>query len=219
VVSLTKQTFSRLIRNELYAGWLVSGELRAKGAHEALITEQTFQLVQDTLNGKRGVPHKRENEDFPLRGFILCASCGKPLTSGWSRGRSKRYARYWCSTKNCGEVGIGREELEEQFKQLLDFLQPTQELIDMLPKLAKEHWNVRREASETERRQLNTQLADATTLHQKARRCVRIGEDFSGRSGRSESLHGEGQSRDYNTCKGSGVRDIDDGGLARTSEA
>ena len=166
--AVTKQTFSRLIRNELYMGWIVSGQLRAKGAHEALISEQLFHDVQDRLNGKRSVPHKRESEEFPLRGFVRCASCGKPLTAGWSRGRSQKYARYWCWTKDCGAVGIRRDKLEHHFTELLYLHQPTQELLDALPKITQERWKVRKEQSESERRQLNTRLADATTLHRKA---------------------------------------------------
>ncbi len=163
-----KQTFSRIIRNPLYCGYVVSGQLRAKGAHEPLISEQLFDTVQDMLNGKRSVPHKRQSEDFPLRGFVRCAACDKPLTAGWSRGRNQKYARYWCWTKGCGAVGIRRDELEEGFLWLLDFLQPTQELLDLLPEIAEAHWKVRREVTESERRQLNTHLADATTLHRKA---------------------------------------------------
>jgi hypothetical protein len=46
--------------------------------------------------------------------------------------------------------------------------QPTQELLDALPQIAQERWKVRKEQSESERRQLNTRLADVTTLHRKA---------------------------------------------------
>ncbi len=120
------------------------------------------------LSGKRSVPHKRQSEDFPLRGFVRCADCDKPLTAGWSRGRNQKYARYWCWTKGCGAVGVRRDELEEDFLYLLDILQPTQEYLDLLPEIAEAHWKVRREVSESERRQLNTRLADATTLHRKA---------------------------------------------------
>lgn len=88
------QTFSRILRNELYAGWVVSGAVRAKGTHEPIVSQQLFDKVQDILSGKRSVPHKAQNDDFPLPGFVKCSRCGKPLTAGWSRGRSQRYARF-----------------------------------------------------------------------------------------------------------------------------
>src|SRR5262245_19403239 len=31
-------------------------------------------------------------EEFPLRNFVSCATCGRPLTASWSRGRSARYS-------------------------------------------------------------------------------------------------------------------------------
>jgi Recombinase zinc beta ribbon domain len=59
-----------------------------------------------------------ENEDFPLRGFVSCHRCGKPLTTGHAKGRSKTYAHYWCWTKGCGGVGISKAELEGHFAWL-----------------------------------------------------------------------------------------------------
>ena len=81
---LPKQTFSRMVRNEFYAGWIVSGDVRVKGTHDPLISEDLFTVVQAKLEG--GQPHQKEHEDFPLRGFLRCAGCDKALTAGWVRG-------------------------------------------------------------------------------------------------------------------------------------
>ena len=90
--ALTKQTFARMLSNPLYTGWIVSGEARVLGNHDPLVSEELFQNVQERIN-KKSRPHKKLNEDFPLRGVVRCAKCTKPLTAAWVKGRSKLYPR------------------------------------------------------------------------------------------------------------------------------
>src|ERR1700737_3848114 len=49
---LTKQTLSRLLRNQIYAGWIVSGQNKVKGLHQPLVTQDLFNSTQDALAGK-----------------------------------------------------------------------------------------------------------------------------------------------------------------------
>lgn len=111
---LTKQSFARMISNPIYAGWVVSGEIRVRGQHAAIISDELFEAVQARIGGK-ATPHKRLNEDFPLRGSVLCASCKRPLTAGMAKGRNDRYPRYWYWTKGCRAVGVSRDELDRAF--------------------------------------------------------------------------------------------------------
>lgn len=83
----------RLLVKPIYAGivqhkpWDVSPRA---GRHEALITVETFQKIQDKLNGKAKIRTRRDQRsDFPLRGFVVCAGCGQQLTSSWSKGSIK----------------------------------------------------------------------------------------------------------------------------------
>ncbi|MGB8479137.1 MAG: zinc ribbon domain-containing protein [Acidobacteriaceae bacterium] len=108
------------------------------------------------------------NDDFPLRGVVRCAICGKLLTAGWAKGRSERYPRYWCWTKGCGAVGIGRDDLERQFVALLSRMEPTAQLLDQLPKKIAVQWKERKERIAAEARRLNSRLADQDTLNQNA---------------------------------------------------
>ena len=96
--AITKQTLSRMLRNQVYAGWVCSGENRVKGLHEPIVSQELFDVVQDALDGKAAPPvaHKKLNNDFPLKGFIRCTTCDKKLTAGWVKGRKEKYARYWC---------------------------------------------------------------------------------------------------------------------------
>jgi site-specific DNA recombinase len=122
--------------------------------------------VQNRLNGKSS-PHKALNPDFPLRGFVRCASCNKKLTAGWAKGRAERYARYWCWTKGCHAVGIAKDELEQHWVSLLASMEPTTELLAQLPEIAARGWQARKARIGKDVGTLSKRLADQSTLNQK----------------------------------------------------
>jgi hypothetical protein len=64
---VTPQTFEKMLKNPFYAGWVVSGETKVRGNHDALITQEQFNEVQQRLAGKSNgkITHKKINEDFP----------------------------------------------------------------------------------------------------------------------------------------------------------
>jgi site-specific DNA recombinase len=164
---MTKQSFARMLQNPIYAGWLVSGQDRVRGAHEALLSDSLFQSVQDRLNGK-STPHKALNEDFPLRGIVCCARCGNKLTAGFVKGRKEKYPRYWCWNKECRGVGVSRETLEGQFIAILERIQPTADLLAQLPELAAREWEIRKGRIGKDAEVLSKRLAEQRTLNHKA---------------------------------------------------
>jgi hypothetical protein len=88
---IPRQSFHNMMRNELYAGWVVSGDVRVKGLHESSVTQQVFDAVQEVVTGKpERKPYKKVRDDFPLRQFVSCAKCGRGLTAGYNRGRTNR---------------------------------------------------------------------------------------------------------------------------------
>lgn len=104
-----------------------------------------------------------------MRGSVLCASCKKPLTLGWPKGRKERYPRYWYWTKGCGKVGtIPREVIEGQFVSQLSRMEPTVQLLAELPGQIAERWKECKERIASEAARLSKRLADQRTLNQKA---------------------------------------------------
>lgn len=134
------------------------------------MTQDLFDSAQDTLAGKNSAPvvHKKVNSEFPLRGFVLCARCGKKLTAGFVKGRTEVYPRYWCWNTKCAvRVSASRAEVENAFVNILGMLEPTQELLNRLPDIAKTYWAHRLERIMTERRVLSNRLADVKTLNRR----------------------------------------------------
>jgi hypothetical protein len=102
------------------------GGVSTRGDFEPLIDEATFYRVQAVLDGRVLVagPRQRNHPDFPLRGFVRCETCGRPLTGSWSKGRNGHYAYYHCQ-RQCRAVNVSRVKLEGAFVDELALLQPT----------------------------------------------------------------------------------------------
>ena len=86
----SKTAIASIFRNHLYYGGVFikayknESETIVQGIHEPIITESLFYKVQDVLDNRRKkyhVAHKKINENFPLKGFLNCPKCNKPLTA------------------------------------------------------------------------------------------------------------------------------------------
>jgi len=120
------QEFRKFLRNPLYKGVTRSGRwgIETQGQHEPLVDAITWSRVQQRLAGRYGKtvqpPKRKDNPEFPLRGFVRCAACGRPLTASNSRGKlGKTYPYYRCWRKGCGKAQVRAEKLDQSFSDLL----------------------------------------------------------------------------------------------------
>ena len=122
----SKTAFSNMIRNPLYTGLVYlkpykeEREQFIEGIHEPIVSRVLFNKVQDHLNRnnkQQGVGHKKINPNFPLRGFMTCPKCNKPLSASISTGRHKKYAYYHCFSP-C-DVRIKKEDAHAWFNHFL----------------------------------------------------------------------------------------------------
>jgi site-specific DNA recombinase len=158
---LSPQTFNALLRNPIYEGriavaaWGISG----RGDFEPLVPPAVFARVQTRLKGRltRVVPHARNHPDFPLRRFVTCGECGKPLTGAWSRGRSGRYAYYECP--ECRRVRVPKAELEGAFLELVTRLQPRVEYMRLFNEIVLDVWRQRQASARETRARLQGQVS------------------------------------------------------------
>lgn len=112
-----------------------------RGKHEPIISYETFKEIQDRLHGRGKLPPRADiNEDFTLRGFLLCDCCGHPLTSCWSQGKYQKHPYYLCRQPDCALYGksIKRDQAEEDFTNLLKTLTPEQGMIDLMLQVVEE---------------------------------------------------------------------------------
>src|SRR5882724_9537747 len=167
---LTKGTFSQMLHNRAYSGWVKQKDITARGTFEPLISEELFERAQQALNGRsKRQKHVKHHEDWPLRRFVLCASCGKPLTAGWVKNAAgKPYGFYFCAQKGCRSVSVRKEYLEHAWLTLLLMTQPREEYLRRLPELVEAAWQQRKASAEEERRQLTSRLTEQNALNKKS---------------------------------------------------
>ncbi|MCC0007711.1 MAG: recombinase family protein [Hyphomicrobiaceae bacterium] len=153
---LRNQRVNDLLTRVTYAGyievpkWDIS--LR-QGKHEGLIDLATFQKIQDRLKGGAKVPARADiNADFPLRGFVVCGDCHKPLTACWSKSKTgKQHPYYLCHNRSCEShrKSIRRNQIEGDFTAMLHTLTPSKELFSLVKVMFKDAWNMRLEQATT----------------------------------------------------------------------
>lgn len=122
---VSPQTLSSMLQNRLYIGEVASEDfgVSRRGDFDPLIEEATFYAAQSALTG-RSSPRRQIDPDFPLRGFVRCETCQRPLTASRSKGRSGYYAYYHCQRK-CRAVNVTKAAIEGAFVEELRLLQPT----------------------------------------------------------------------------------------------
>lgn len=145
--SLTVERIREMTDRVTYAGFITIPDWNlhlVPAKHTPLISYETFQRVQERWRGKAHAPARKDlNEDFPLRGFLSCAGCDKPLMSCWSTSRNGgRHPYYLCQRKGCSEYGksLRRDEVENQFTDLLCALQPRPELFALAEAMFRDLW-------------------------------------------------------------------------------
>jgi site-specific DNA recombinase len=141
---LSSQSFSALLQNPRYVGrldiqkWGVS----ATGEFEPIVSEDVFERVQLILAGRRhhGETYLITHPDFPLRHFVRCDRCDRPLTGSWSKGRTKRYPYYRCAKQSCKSVNSRKELVEQSFLKLLRRLQPHPSYMRLFREIVQDVW-------------------------------------------------------------------------------
>jgi site-specific DNA recombinase len=137
---LSSQTTFKILTDKFYIGIMTVKNQEYPGTHEAIISEHTFYKCQKYINnGNKGdnISANRINETFPLRHFVLCPHCKRPLTACMSKSKSgKKYPFYRCYNKNChGLKSISKDKLESEFVSYLKKITPSKELLTSFRKV------------------------------------------------------------------------------------
>jgi len=154
----------RLAQQIVYAGyieypkWEVS---RRKGHHKEAISLGTFEKIQKKLSENANTHYRKNNaEEFPLRGFLVCANCNTKLTASFSTARGKSYGNYHCRKKDCEYKGksMNYEYVHKQFENVLKSLEATEEVINEVKEVFTDKWEERMKQKEREHIDLAKEL-------------------------------------------------------------
>jgi site-specific DNA recombinase len=146
---LSPQKWGEMLPNRLYISRIIQTAwgIDAPGNWPPLVDEETFWKCQSLLRTDGLIVAKeRNNPDFPLRGFLICGHCGKPLTGSWSQGKNQRYAYYHCPPKaHCHRPNIPRQKLDDNFLALLERLRPRPEFLALFRRIVLDVWKTRKQ--------------------------------------------------------------------------
>lgn len=144
---LSEDTVNRMLQNATYAGYIRDSftdfEL-VEGKHEALITVETFELNQALglgTNTRKGELHRRKNENYVLRGTLMCFGCGKRLYASAPRtGNGGHSPRYHCG-RGCKSPSIKAEIVHEDFVEMLKNIKPSEKILKLYRRILVQEAN------------------------------------------------------------------------------
>src|SRR5690242_11582760 len=99
----------------------------AEPTHDALVSRELWEQVQDVLDGRHARKTRRTKHDFAFSGLITCGHCGCALVG---EIKKQRYVYYHCTgfRGKCPEAYVREEVLEGKFADILDRLAFDQEV-------------------------------------------------------------------------------------------
>jgi site-specific DNA recombinase len=174
-----------LLKHTIYAGYIEKPEWNVpltKGQHEALISYDAHLIIQDRL-GNRGVAPARKDidQDFPLRGLLVCEACGHRLTACWSQSRTgRKYPYYLCHYRGCAEKGKStpKDKIEDAFDGMLKRIVPAQATFELAERMFRDAWNRRADQVKEEQKRLQTRTKQIEReVEELLRRAVRTTSD------------------------------------------
>ncbi len=124
----------RMLSNPVYTGlvhvpaYYDEPEQLTEGMHTAIIDRIMWWKVQAKLTGRDKV-RIAYNEAVPLRGVVHC-TCGRALTAGNSKGRTKYYWYYKCNAHP--DINLKADVLHSQFDEIVKELSLPQHYIEYL---------------------------------------------------------------------------------------
>lgn len=133
----SRSNFWKIIRNPVYCG-LIPVSLKkedyhlVRAVHAPIISEKLFYDVQNIITTKRKVVGKTDQlkETFLLVGYLTCSICNRKLRGSYSKGSTKRYPYYHCSTP-C-KIRFRADLINKHYEEKLQDLKLSDRAIELL---------------------------------------------------------------------------------------
>ncbi|MDF0544047.1 MAG: recombinase family protein [Sphingobium sp.] len=142
-------TIHYTLRNRLYAGAFEWAGRLYQGTHEPIVTTETWENVQEVLDGRSVSNVRAEPLRFAFAGLITCGHCGCAVVAQMQRGR---YIYYHCSgfKQKCPEKYVREEALVQAFEEQLARLHMDDRVFSLIERAIREaHTDKSRERVET----------------------------------------------------------------------
>jgi len=162
-LKISNQHMSIIFRNPFYCGLMAHNLLEGEvipGNHERLISQELFLKVNGVLaKNVQGYKIHEENENIPLKRFVRCEACGKPMRGYLVHGKNIYY--YKCNTRGCCN-NKNANSLNKSFAKILEYfkLDINSNILYLIKKQAIATFNGLTKGREDESQLLRKQLSE-----------------------------------------------------------
>jgi len=165
----SKSSIHRTITSPLYCGKLIAGGEAVVGQHEALVSVEAWQGVQDQLSGNAvaGSSGERHSSEALLAGILVCAECGSAMTPTCARKGPRVYRYYRCSrqvkmgAKACPAKHVSAPVIEAKYVAEIAKHAQNPAVIAAVVEAARDQLAERKRALSDEARAIRRSLKDA----------------------------------------------------------
>ena len=140
----TARQVLKMLSNSIYWGSIHDGPRTLPGVHEGIVAPAVFEQVQQVVASRRSRPPGRTNAaiDWPLRGLLICGSCGRVMSPCMSGYKNFAYRYYRCRSRASGQppcegIGISAFEIEELVRKTLTAAAHEQDFVSAWGRLDK----------------------------------------------------------------------------------
>ena len=163
---VSKSQFWNLIHNMVYCGRVEISAYKeesahyVRGIHEPLITEALFEEVQDILHGRKRVTKVRstKDENLPLRSFMVCKTCGKPITGSGANGNGGKYYYYHCQTATACKERYRADVAHDAFVALLKSITAKKEILELYYHIMSDYYKKNGADKSKQTKEIQTQV-------------------------------------------------------------
>ena len=158
-VKINERRLGELFKNPFYCGILITKMLPGEvilGNHKPLVSKEDF-LKINSEESAHPKTHKTDNINLPLKQFIYCETCKKPLTGYLVKKKNLHY--YKCRTKGCG-CNKSANKIHQDFSKMLDGFQVDPKYNDTIKEVMLYTYDNLTKELRTEEAQLKKQLKE-----------------------------------------------------------
>jgi hypothetical protein len=115
-IRISRAYLESMLKNPFYIGRFIWRGVEYKGKHEAIVSLELFQRVQDAFAGRNKPKYRKHN--FAFAGLLTCAHDGCTVTTELQKGR---YIYYRCSQGRgkCSLPYMREQDLSDRLGELL----------------------------------------------------------------------------------------------------
>ena len=128
----------RVLRNPVYAGRVFMNDLEYSGKHEALVSPEVWQKVNDRLSqNKKAYKRAYSGSDGLLSGLLFCGDCGARMAiRSWKKKSGEKVKKYMCYSVSRATPAMIRSENCSNRKKHLTLAELDALVLEEIKKLA-----------------------------------------------------------------------------------